>query len=143
MQEREGQREDCRRKARRLICKHSGGVIASTAPNNNNKKNGAVLDKRILFEVKPDGTEIWWHTDGAFITIEHVVPVDQIIDDNKTAEAAFNRSGKLGDLVLHAELPAQMYWDLYENGVVEDRTAFKRFLNDPDNKYLRKNNLRL
>lgn len=101
------------------------------------------MDKRVLFQVKPDGTEIWWHTDGVFITIEHVVPVDQIIADNKSAEADFNRSGRLGDLVHQAELPAQMYWDLHAKGTTEDRVAFKRFLNDPDNKYLRVTSLKV
>ena len=98
---------------------------------------------RILFETKPDGTQIWWHTDGVHIMIEHVVPVEQVIDNNKAAEASFNRSGRLGDLVHQAELPAQMYYDLLEQGVIEDRDRFKRFLNDPDNKYLRTNNLRV
>ncbi|MGV1751538.1 hypothetical protein [Agrobacterium sp. CG674] len=75
--------------------------------------------------------------------IEHVVPVEQVIDNNKAAEAVFNRSGRLGDLVHQAELPAQMYFDLLEQGVIEDRDRLKRFLNDPDNKYLRTNNLRV
>lgn len=101
------------------------------------------MDRSFLYEVLPDGTEIWWHTDGAFITIEHVVPVGQIIANNKEAEAGFNRSGGLGDLVHQAELPAQMYWDLYAKGIVEDKDAFKRFLNDPDNKYLRTTNLKV
>ncbi|WP_146051321.1 hypothetical protein [Agrobacterium rosae] len=75
--------------------------------------------------------------------IEHVVPVEQVIDNNKAAEASFNRSRRLGDLVHQAELPAQMYYDLLEQGVIEDRDRLKRFLNDPDNKYLRTNNLRV
>lgn len=101
------------------------------------------MNNRILFETKPDGTQIWWHTDGVHIMIEHVVPVDQIVSDNKEAEASFNRSGKKGDLIVQADLPAQMYWDLHAQGITEDRDAFKRFLNDPDNKYLRRTNMRL
>ena len=101
------------------------------------------MDKRILVETKPDGTEIWWHTDGVFIMIEHVVPVEQVIAENKAREADFSRNEKLGDLVHHAELPAQMYFDLMDQGIVDDEAAFRRFLNDPDNKYLRTNNLRL
>lgn len=36
-----------------------------------------------------------------------------------------------------------MYWDLHAKGITEDREAFKRFLNDPDNKYLRVTNLKV
>lgn len=101
------------------------------------------MDNKFLFETKPDGTEIWWHTDGVFITIQHTVPVEKILADNKAAEAEFTKNAKHGNLIKHAELPAQMYFDLLEKGVIEDRDRLKRFLNDADNKYLRTNNMRL
>ena len=99
--------------------------------------------RSFIHEVKPDGTEIWWHTDGAFITIEHIQPVGVIIDQNRAAEAAFSKNENHGDLIKHAELPSHMYWDLVDEGVIEDRERLKRFLNDPDNKYLRTSNMRV
>lgn len=101
------------------------------------------MNKRVLRNTAADGTEEWWHTDGVYIMIEYVQPTDAIIAENKQKEASFNRSGKRGNLVHQAELPAHLYWDLYSKGIIEDREAFKRFLNDPDNKYLRTNNMKV
>lgn len=42
-----------------------------------------------------------------------------------------------GEGQLVASIPISLYWDLKSKGIVDDQAAFKRWLNDPDNRFFR------
>lgn len=42
-----------------------------------------------------------------------------------------------GEGQLVASIPIALYWDLKAKGIIDDQTAFKRWLNDPDNRFFR------
>lgn len=69
--------------------------------------------------------------------IRHGQTLDKLIDANK---ADYNDDKKrmtdgLGQKV--ASIPLHIYFELRKQGIVQDRKAFKRWLNDPDNLYFR------
>lgn len=72
-------------------------------------------------------------TDEATITAEQ--DVDDVVEFNK---AQFNEQhGRWGEFTKVASLPLVVYHDLQKKGILDDRKAFKRWLNDPDNRFFR------
>lgn len=72
-------------------------------------------------------------TDQATIMAEQ--DVSALIDANK---AEFNQShGKFGEFAKVASLPLALYRELQQKGILDDAKAFKRWLNDPDNRFFR------
>lgn len=72
-------------------------------------------------------------TDEATITAEQ--DVDDVVEFNKQQ---FNEQhGRWGEFTKVASLPLVVYHDLQKKGVLDDRKAFKRWLNDPDNRFFR------
>lgn len=72
-------------------------------------------------------------TDEATITAEQ--DVDDVIEFNK---AQYNEThGKFGEFCKVASLPLVVYHDLQKRGILNDAKAFKRWLNDPDNRFFR------
>ena len=72
-------------------------------------------------------------TDEATIVAEQ--DVSTVVDFNKTQ---YNEThGKFGEFSKIASLPLVVYNDLQKRGVLNDTKAFKRWLNDPDNRFFR------
>lgn len=98
------------------------------------------MEKR-LFDVIPEhGFVQWWYydedTDTA--TIETVQSHEAIVEANKgifnaTDEHAPYRDG------MHrvARIPLVTLQDLMQKGITKDPKAFKKWLNDPDNRFFR------
>ena len=64
-----------------------------------------------------------------------------LLDINR-AEA--NAAGKrFGDWARVARLPMTLFVELKKKGILDDAKAFKRWLNDPDNRYFRTHEGRL
>lgn len=69
-------------------------------------------------------------------TIRTSQKVDDLIDANK-ADANAASSGWSGDMHKVASIPLNVYYDLKRQGIVDDPKRFKKWLNDPDNRYFR------
>lgn len=55
--------------------------------------------------------------------------------NRKQANEQGKRFGK--DMTHVARLPMTIYYDLKRKGILDDAKAFKRWLNDPDNRFFR------
>lgn len=75
------------------------------------------------------------HSDDSF-TIETVQDVTEIAELNK---AQFNGTADhwKGDLHKVASIPMPIYMQLQKEGIVDDPAAFRRWLNDRDNRVFR------
>ena len=72
-------------------------------------------------------------TDEATIVAEQ--DVSSVVELNKKS---FNEThGKFGEFSKVASLPLVVYNDLQKKGILNDEKAFKRWLNDPDNRFFR------
>tara|TARA_B100000902_G_scaffold253356_1_gene239863 strand:- start:2245 stop:2571 length:327 start_codon:yes stop_codon:yes gene_type:complete len=69
--------------------------------------------------------------------IETTQDVTELIKRNKRSLNDIDRHQPYGEWSKIASLPLSVYWDLKKQGIVDDRNAFKKWLNDPDNKYYR------
>lgn len=93
---------------------------------------------RILSENPDTGLTTFFHDDDAegTITIENRVDVQDIIEANKDV-ANLKSDGWKGEMHQVASIPLVVYNDLKKKGIVDDERAFKRWLNDPDNRFFR------
>lgn len=48
-----------------------------------------------------------------------------------------NEGGRFGDLKKVASIPLNLYFELKQQGIVDDQAAFRRWLNDRDNRHFR------
>lgn len=66
---------------------------------------------------------------------EFVEDVEDVIEENR---ARYNLDhGRWGEWAHVAQIPASVYWDLDKKGITQDPKAFRRWLDDPDNRYFR------
>lgn len=63
--------------------------------------------------------------------------VTQIIEENKALQNLVTSIDRWGDMRRVAQVPLSLYLDLYKKGITRDEKAFKRWLNDPDNRFFR------
>lgn len=72
-----------------------------------------------------------WHEDHAGYAVETRQDVEPIVVLNK--EDFKDSDGRYrDDLTLVARIPISIYMDLQRKGIADDDKAFKRWLNDPD-----------
>ena len=69
--------------------------------------------------------------------IETTQDVTDIIKRNRASLNEVDAHAAWGEWSKVASLPLSVYYDLKKQGVLDDRNAFKKWLNDPDNKYFR------
>lgn len=91
-----------------------------------------------IFDIDPlSGIKSVWHYDDATDTafIEKRQDVTAIVEANK---AAMNEDrGRYSEWNKVATIPLGVYYDLKMKGIADDPVAFKKWLNDPDNRYFR------
>lgn len=76
----------------------------------------------------------WDDTTDEFL-IQTEQETSNIIEANKQA---FNDApDRWGEWTRVASIPLSVYFDLKKKGIIDDEVAFKRWLNDPDNRYFR------
>jgi hypothetical protein len=83
------------------------------------------------------GITTYWHYDESTdtATLQKSQEVEGLLDINK---AHFNDApNRWGDWSRVASIPLTVYQELKTKGVVDDERAFKRWLNDPDNRFFR------
>lgn len=62
-----------------------------------------------------------------------------LIDQNQREANDFNYSGSHGSSVKVATIPEVLYWELHSKGITDDPVAYRRFLNDLNNRKFRTN----
>lgn len=97
------------------------------------------MSKR-LFDVDPvTGTVQWFHWDesskGKEMIIQTQQRTDEIIEANK--ERYNNASNRWGEGQMIASLPLTIWGELSKKGILRDKKALRRWLNDPDNAVFR------
>ncbi len=76
------------------------------------------------------------HGDGE-LTIERQQDVQAIVDINKALYADAGERETRGAMSLEARIPMVVLMDLEKKGILGDNKRFKRWLNDPDNRFFR------
>ena len=95
------------------------------------------MTKRI-FDTDPlTGITRYWHVkDNGEYVIETVQELD-VDESNKRARNSTDKRTKWGDMSRVASIPLSVFYDLKRQGIVDDQKAFKKWLNDPDNRVFR------
>ena len=95
------------------------------------------MQKRI-FDTDPlTGITRYWHVkDNGEYVIETVQKVD-VDEANTRARNATDKRTKWGEMARVASIPLSVYYELKRQGIVDDQKAFKKWLNDPDNRVFR------
>ena len=81
-----------------------------------------------------------YHYDNAdeIATIETRQDVSDLVRYTKEMYANTDERAKWHDGFNHvASIPANIYWDLHKQGIVQDEERFKAWLNDRDNRVFR------
>lgn len=97
------------------------------------------MEKR-LFDVDPftGATQYFYHDEDTDETvIETVQDVDLILEANKDSFNSIDEKARWGDGKMIARIPLNLYYDLKQKGVVDDEAAFRRWLNDSENRFFR------
>lgn len=83
-------------------------------------------------------TEYFYYDDDTDqVRIEQVQNVDHIIEQNKAQLKDTGKNTKWGEWSKVATIPISIWADLNQKGIVRDPVAFKKWLNDPDNRFFR------
>lgn len=96
------------------------------------------MNRRMLDTDPVTGITSWfqYHDDTDSFTIETVQEVDDVVEDNKRdfndAEGTWR-----GDMHKVASIPMALYTDLKQQGIIDDPARFKKWLNDPGNRFFR------
>ena len=98
------------------------------------------MNKRLLSHDAEFGLTQWFipSSDGTEFTVQTTQDVGGIIELNKKAYASVDeRAGWKGDWHRIASIPLHTFFELKKRGITESAPKLKRWLNDPDHKYLR------
>lgn len=97
------------------------------------------MTKRLLDHDPYLGITEYFHYDddaGTF-TIQYQQDPTQIIEQNKAQFNATDERAKWGEWQKVATIPISIWADLKQKGIIDDKAAFKRWLNSPDNQFFR------
>lgn len=97
------------------------------------------MDKR-LFDVDPflGITEYYYYDDDTdTVTIQQVQDTTRIVEQNKAQFNAIDERAKWGEWSKVASIPISVWADLNAKGITKDKAAFKRWLNDSNNRFFR------
>jgi hypothetical protein len=75
--------------------------------------------------------------DGKTWGLESLQKADQIIEANKLFMNGVDERARYGEMDRVASIPMNLYFELKRNGIADDPVAFKRWLDDPDNRAFR------
>jgi hypothetical protein len=92
------------------------------------------------FESVPEfGIHRIWHYDESTdtATIESRQDHSNILEANKTDFNAVDERARYGEMTKVASIPLVILQDLKTKGILDDQTAFKKWLDDPENRYFR------
>lgn len=97
------------------------------------------IDKRILDHDPFLGiTEYFYYdSDTDKCVIQQVQNTTPIVEQNKALLAGSSSRDRWGEMTKVATIPMAIWADLNAKGITKDKAAFKRWLNDPDNRFFR------
>ncbi|ARV77516.1 hypothetical protein [Sinorhizobium phage phiM5] len=75
--------------------------------------------------------------DAKNFVIETIQQTTPIVDQNKEEFNNSRASTRGEDMVKVASIPLALFFELKKKGITQDPVAFKRWLNDPDNRLFR------
>jgi hypothetical protein len=78
----------------------------------------------------------WDNSSDSFV-IETQQEVTDIVEANKSLYSEIDARARYGEMDRVASIPMNIYMDLQKSGIADDPKAFKRWLNDPDNRVFR------
>ncbi|WP_176052593.1 hypothetical protein [Paraburkholderia caribensis] len=94
-----------------------------------------------VFDYAPEfGITRYWHYDESNdkATIEEVQDHSTIVEVNKNRFNQMDeRANWKGDMHHVATIPLVILQDLKMKGILDDKVAFKKWLNDPENRFFR------
>lgn len=98
------------------------------------------MDRKLFSHDPFTGVSKWFHWDDSndtfLIETEMQAPVlEDVVEANK--QAYNDAPERWGNGQLVARIPVHIYWKLKREGIADDDTAMKRWLNDPDNRFFR------
>lgn len=98
------------------------------------------METRVLDWNPEFGTKQLFHYDHATdqFHIETVYDAEDVIEFNKALDSHVGPDAKWkGDMHRVASIPLTIYMDLVKQGITKDEKAFRRWLNDPQNRFFR------
>lgn len=97
------------------------------------------IDKRFLdYDPMTGITEYFYYdSDEDKCTIQQVQATDHIIEQNKALLATSSKHDRWGEMTKVATIPMALWADLNAKGIVRDKEAFRKWLNDPENRFFR------
>ena len=97
------------------------------------------MDKRVLDHDPFLGiTEYFYYDDDTGeCRIEQVQDASRIIEQNNAQRNLTDRNTRWGEWSKVASIPMNIWADLNAKGITRDKAAFKRWLNDPENRFFR------
>jgi len=97
------------------------------------------MDTEILNENPVAQTQELFHEDEAAgrVYLELIQDVSEIVEANHALYNLSDGVPRYGDMKRVASIPMVVYTDLQRRGIAQDPAAFKRWLNDPDNRAFR------
>jgi hypothetical protein len=98
---------------------------------------------RILSSDPIRGKKTTMHFQGDDYIVESQEDVTDLVERNKARLALQDERTPWGELAQVAEIPPTVYWDLMRKGIAQDEVAFRRWLDDPENRFFRTRHGRL
>ncbi len=96
------------------------------------------MPNKRLMDIDPEyGTKTYFYYDHDNDTFS--INTEQTVDANLDVNKRFYNDAptRWGDGQMVASIPISLYWDLWKKGTAKDQVAFKKWLNDPDNRFFR------
>ena len=100
-----------------------------------------MYSRLLSYDPHTDVTQIFHFDEAAgTVTIETIQPLNELLAENRDLYASASkhtpyRDGPLAGMV--ARIPPVIMDELKRSGIADDRKAFNRFLNDPNNRKFR------
>lgn len=96
--------------------------------------------ERMLFDVDPftGATQYFYHDEGTNESIiETVMDYDPVVELNKATYNSIDERARWGDGMNIARIPLNLFYELKAKGIIDDDAAFRRWLNDSENRFFR------
>ena len=93
-----------------------------------------------LFDTVPEfGIKRIWHYDESndTATIEEIQDHTNIVEANKADFNSIDERARYGEFTKVASIPLVILQELKIKGILDDQTAFKKWLDDPDQRFFR------
>lgn len=97
------------------------------------------MEKR-LFDTNEDlGIQRHWHYDAEKdeATIQTQQDVTAIVEENKDEFNQVDERARWGEFTRVASIPLSLFYQMKQEGKLDDQTYMKRWLNDPENRHFR------